>query len=572
MVLEAVDARPGATRREEIRARLGADPRAARRDRADPAARRRDRPATRRRGGRRRSRAGIDPVNGGFGDRAEVPAGERARPAARPRAHRAGRADPRRDGRGRHPRPARRRLRPLLGRRAPGSSPTSRRCSTTTRCSPAPTCAAWQELGHERYREVCAGILDWTLREMRGPEGGFYSALDADSEGEEGRFYTWTPEEARAALEDAGLEHDEATRPARPPRDHRERGTSTGAASCTSPEASTPSRRPASTRREAALLAARAERVRPGLDDKRLCALERADGGRDGRGRRRARRASLRRRRGRLRRLPARDDARRATGACCAPTTTAALASTPTSRTTPTCSRRCSTSTRRRFDPRFYASAREIADAMIERFGDPENGGFFTTSDDHEELIARRKDLDDHPAPSGNSSAARGLLRLAALSGEARLRGAGAPASCGCSPSRPATIPRRSPTLLGAIDMYLVADARGRADRAEAEPAATARAGRACPRPATGRTWSLAGGEEGADRAGAAGRPPGARRRRRPPTSASASPARRRSAPPEELERAARRLRSVRPSACARSAGAATMPSSAWPASEHQRR
>ena len=38
---------------------------------------------------------------------------------------------------------------------------------------------------------------------------------------------------------------------------------------------------------------------------------------------------------------------------------------------------------------------------MIERFGDAENGGFFTTSDDHEELIARRKDLDDHPAPVG---------------------------------------------------------------------------------------------------------------------------------------------------------------------------
>ena len=57
---------------------------------------------------------------------------------------------------------------------------------------------------------------------------------------------------------------------------------------------------------------------------------------------------------------------------------------------------------------------------MIERFGDPERGGFFTTSDDHEQLIARRKDVDDHPIPSGNSSAALGLLRLAALTGERR--------------------------------------------------------------------------------------------------------------------------------------------------------
>ncbi len=55
---------------------------------------------------------------------------------------------------------------------------------------------------------------------------------------------------------------------------------------------------------------------------------------------------------------------------------------------------------------------------MIERFADPERGGFFTTSHDHEELIARRKDLGDHPIPSGNSSAALGLLRLAELTGE----------------------------------------------------------------------------------------------------------------------------------------------------------
>jgi uncharacterized protein YyaL (SSP411 family) len=55
---------------------------------------------------------------------------------------------------------------------------------------------------------------------------------------------------------------------------------------------------------------------------------------------------------------------------------------------------------------------------MIARFADDERGGFFTTSDDHEELIARRKDLGDHPIPSGNSSATYGLLRLAALTGE----------------------------------------------------------------------------------------------------------------------------------------------------------
>ena len=72
------------------------------------------------------------------------------------------------------------------------------------------------------------------------------------------------------------------------------------------------------------------------------------------------------------------------------------------------------------FDPRWFTEARALAETMIERFGDPERGGFFSTSTDHETLIARRKEVGDHPIPAGQSAAALGLLRLAALSGEAR--------------------------------------------------------------------------------------------------------------------------------------------------------
>jgi uncharacterized protein len=70
------------------------------------------------------------------------------------------------------------------------------------------------------------------------------------------------------------------------------------------------------------------------------------------------------------------------------------------------------------FETRWFSRARELADAMIERYGDDESGGFFSTSRDHQALVVRPKDFEDHPIPSGNSSAALGLLRLSAFTGE----------------------------------------------------------------------------------------------------------------------------------------------------------
>ena len=65
----------------------------------------------------------------------------------------------------------------------------------------------WQVSGDPLLREVTETTLDWMLREMQGPEGGFYSALDADSEGVEGRFYVWSLDELEEVL---GDEADEA--------------------------------------------------------------------------------------------------------------------------------------------------------------------------------------------------------------------------------------------------------------------------------------------------------------------------------------------------------------------------
>jgi uncharacterized protein YyaL (SSP411 family) len=72
------------------------------------------------------------------------------------------------------------------------------------------------------------------------------------------------------------------------------------------------------------------------------------------------------------------------------------------------------------FDPRWLAEARGLADAILARFADADGGGFFATSNDHEQLVVRRKDIEDAPIPSGSSSAAVGLLRLGALTGDAR--------------------------------------------------------------------------------------------------------------------------------------------------------
>jgi uncharacterized protein len=282
----------------------------------------------------------------------------------------------------------------------------------------------WQVLGHERYRRVCEQTLDWMLREMRGPEGGFYSALDADSEGEEGRFYVWTPAQIREVLLDPPPDTPGPVKFSAQQAESLMRfyGVSEGGnfeqanilhlaqgVDAHEPEGLAEMRR--------ALYEARAKRAWPGLDDKRLTAwnalaigaLAEAGAvlGRDdylaaARACAEFALGSLRDGDGRLLRTYKDGDARlNAYLEDHAFLVEALLALYEAT-----------------LEPRWFEQARALADTTITRFGDPERGGFFSTSADHEELIARRKDIGDHPIPSGNSSAALGLLRLAALSGE----------------------------------------------------------------------------------------------------------------------------------------------------------
>jgi len=268
----------------------------------------------------------------------------------------------------------------------------------------------FQVSGEPFFARVCTETLDWALRDLRQEEGGFASALDADSEGEEGRFYVWTPDEVRAALGDdalaeAALAHFGMTGPA------NFEGRWAPVRATSDPERL--------DEIKARLRHAREQRVWPALDDKRLtawnalmiaaladagAALERPD----------YRDAAMdcadfllrdmRDADGRLLRTYNRGQAR--LGAYLEDHAYLLEALLTLYETT--------------FEPRWFSAARELADGILARFADAEHGGFYATADDHEPLIARRKELDDAPIPAGASSAAFGLLRLAALTGEHR--------------------------------------------------------------------------------------------------------------------------------------------------------
>ncbi|MDQ6945584.1 MAG: thioredoxin domain-containing protein [Actinomycetota bacterium] len=294
---------------------------------------------------------------------------------------------------------------------------------------------AWQLTGETRHLQVLSETIDYVRRELRHPDGGFFSSEDADSEGVEGKFYVWSADELAAV---AGPDAAEAAAwwgVTRSGNFHEPTGSGGGAAGqpvtgsniLHRPVRGDLTRSEAVERARTALFDARQKRVRPGLDDKVLtewnalfvsalaeagAATGRADWLADARMAGEFLLGSLRRGDGRWMRSwrqgKAGDPARAQHLAYAGDHAALVDAFTRLGEATGEAS--------------WVGEARSVADALIDLFADPTNGGFFTTGSDAERLIARSKDVLDNDLPSANAVAAVALHRLAALVGDDRYR------------------------------------------------------------------------------------------------------------------------------------------------------
>ena len=274
---------------------------------------------------------------------------------------------------------------------------------------------AWRATGEPAFEKTARGIVAWLQAEMRAPDGGFYSSLDADSEHEEGKFYVWTPDQVKAELDPGeyaiaarhwgldrapNFEHAAWHLRVTAPLEQVARELSLPLPEV---EASLEAAR-------AKLLTARARRVRPGRDDKLLCswnalmiaALARAsrvfgepswlsD----------AQQATdfIRQAMWRDKRLLATyKDGRAHLNAYLDDHAFLLAALIELLQTA--------------FRAEDLSWAIEIADALLAHFEDRAGGGFFFTSDDHESLLIRPKPGHDNATPGGNGIAAQALIAL----------------------------------------------------------------------------------------------------------------------------------------------------------------
>ena len=286
---------------------------------------------------------------------------------------------------------------------------------------------AWLVTGDAEFRRVAEETLDYVAREMTDPSGGFYSTQDADSEGEEGKFVVWELAEMEALLgaEDARLvaayydvtPHGNFEGKNILHVDHNlERVAAKMGVAPNELQAALARSRPK-------LFAEREKRIKPGRDEKVLAewngmmmrsfahaagALGRDDYQRIAEANAAFLLREMRTPEGRLVRswAPASltgGDPQTKLNAYLEDYANVADGLIELFQLT--------------FNLRWLETARDLAEVMIGQFWDQRNGGFFQTSDDHEQLVARPKDFVDNATPSGNSVAADVLLRLHALTG-----------------------------------------------------------------------------------------------------------------------------------------------------------
>ncbi|MBK9940363.1 MAG: thioredoxin domain-containing protein [Kouleothrix sp.] len=276
----------------------------------------------------------------------------------------------------------------------------------------------FQATGEPFYRRIAEETLDYLVREMRHPAGGFFSTQDADSEGQEGKFFVWTPADLREILhgdallfgqvfdvtERGNFEHKNILHVLRRPAD---------VARVTGQPVARVEQLIARGRQ--LLLAARERRVKPARDEKVLA-------GWNGMALRAFAQAALAFGRADYRAVAEQNAAfvlrelRRADGTLlrvwkddCAGTVPAYLDDHALLADGLLALYEAT------FEPGWLLAARELADTMLARFWDDAIGGFYDTAADHEALVVRPRDTGDNATPAGGSAAADVLLRLALI-------------------------------------------------------------------------------------------------------------------------------------------------------------
>jgi hypothetical protein len=317
-------------------------------------------------------------------------------------------------------------------------------------------CDLWQLTGDALFRVAARTTADWVMAEMQSPEGGYYSSLDADSEGEEGRFYVWDRDEVAKLLDPreyaiVGAVYGLDLPPNFEGRWHLH-GYRTLADVAAELGLELPDAEAMLDCARAKLLAARAHRIRPGRDDKILTAWN----------------ALMIKGMARAARVLDRPDL----------LTSAERAVDFIRETLWTEHGLLATYNDGKVHLPAYLDdhallldallellqtrwrradldlAIVLADTLLERFQDPDRGGFYFTAHDHEPLLHRPKPLADEAMPAGNGVAAFALQRLGHLLGEPRWldAAAGTLRLAGASIER---LPYAHASLLAALDEYL---------------------------------------------------------------------------------------------------------------------